>query len=40
MTDCTVCDDVGPYPIFVENSEGDHVLEHRCADHLPEGDDE
>lgn len=35
MSECAVCGDVGPFPVFVQDSQGDHVLEHRCADHLP-----
>jgi hypothetical protein len=39
MSECAVCGDVGPFPIFVETNRG-HELEHRCIDHLPTDEDE
>ena len=36
--ECAVCGAVGPYPVFVRNAQGEYVLEHRCADHLPTDD--
>jgi len=38
MSECAVCGDIGPYPVFIETSTG-YEMEHRCADHLPASDD-